>query len=178
MRGTQAGEGQTHHELVEELCRIAHGVAERVSDITQQALNMGPPSGEVEIDVQDIYERSGNSLRRTGLIMNGFLESYAEPLRTLRSTALPLADTTTFRRAVHSLKGLLLDVGADPAATMASRLEEIVVNAPDEVTLESIAELYGATTRSVLILQELVGALPSVQMLAALPPIEGDMCFH
>lgn len=169
---------KSQHEIVEELCRIAHSVGERVSAITEEVLSVYAVPGEALIDVQDIYERSGNSLRRTELIINGFLECYSEPLQALNATTVPVADPKTFRRVVHSLKGILLDVGAKHAAELAGCLEKASVETPASVTLEQIHDLHGAIARTVLVLQELVAALPSVEAVSALPPIEGELCLH
>jgi hypothetical protein len=79
---------------------------------------------------------------------------------------------------VHSLKGLLLDVGAKHAAELASCLEKASVENPTSVTLEQIHDLHGATARTVLVLQELVAALPSVEAVSALPPIEDELSLH
>ena len=79
------------------------------------------------IDIDDIFERSGDSPRRTKLMLNAFLGSYHDPLNKLRNLSDPsaLKDLT---RAAHSMKGMLLDVGATYAASLAGTLEKSLMS--------------------------------------------------
>jgi HPt (histidine-containing phosphotransfer) domain-containing protein len=74
------------------------------------------------IDIIDVFERSGESPRRTKLMLNAFLGSYHDSLNKLHDISDPEA-LTEVTRAAHSLKGILLDVGAKHVAGLASSLE-------------------------------------------------------
>ncbi|MEY4669482.1 MAG: hypothetical protein RL518_2181 [Pseudomonadota bacterium] len=79
------------------------------------------------IDIVDVFERSGDSPRRTKLMLNAFLGSYLEPLSKLQdlSNKNAIKDLTL---AAHSLKGMLLDVGAKHAAGLAGSLEQSLLD--------------------------------------------------
>jgi HPt (histidine-containing phosphotransfer) domain-containing protein len=79
---------------------------------------------EAVFNLIEIFERVGNSLRRTRLVLEGFVESYQELLsRTLRTKES--GDLKAMGRAAHALKGLLLDIGAKTSSQLAGRLEAI-----------------------------------------------------
>jgi two-component system sensor histidine kinase/response regulator len=79
--------------------------------------NLSPP-----VDIPDIFERSGESLRRTKMIMKSFLDAYNTPTLTLQSS-IEKGDLSEAVIPAHSVKGLLLDVGAKDAAATAASLE-------------------------------------------------------
>ena len=163
--------------MLEELCRVTEQVVSRVGEITHEVTGASPMSCPLSVDMLDVYERSGNSLRRTGLILNGFLDSYAQPLQALEATKLPV-DPTVFRRTVHSLKGLLLDVGAKGPGELASKLEKQAVECPETIAPEEIQALSEAVRSTVLIIKDIVQALPSVELFSALPPIDDALTVH
>lgn len=169
---------QSDRDAIEELSRIAENVAERVTSIAEEIKRVSPISTELGIDVEDLYDRSGNSIRRTGLILSGFLDSYQEPLESLEATQVPLTDPASFRRAVHSLKGLLLDAGASTAAQLAGELEKRVVESPADVTRDSIEALGDVIRSTVLIVKEIAQAIPSLEVVSALPPIDEELTLH
>jgi signal transduction histidine kinase/CheY-like chemotaxis protein len=171
-------DAQADRDTIEELSRIAENVAERVTSLTEEIKRVSPISTELGINVEDLYDRSGNSIRRTGLILSGFLESYQEPLQELEQTTAPPADPIVLRRTVHSLKGLLLDAGACSAAELASKLEKQIVDSPTTVTRESIEALGDVIRSTVLIVKELVQAIPSLEVFSALPPIDDELTLH
>jgi CheY-like chemotaxis protein/HPt (histidine-containing phosphotransfer) domain-containing protein len=79
---------------------------------------------EAVLNLIEIFERVGNSLRRTRLVLEGFVQSYQELLsRTLRTKES--GDLKAMGRAAHALKGLLLDIGAKTSSQLAGRLEAI-----------------------------------------------------
>jgi hypothetical protein len=169
---------ETDRDAVEELVRIAESVTERVTFIAEEIKRVAPISVDLGIDVEDLYDRSGSSIRRTGLILSGFLDSYQEPLDSLESTQVPLKDPIRFRRSVHTLKGLLLDVGASTAGELAGNLEKQVVESPDSVTRETVEALGDVVRSTVLIVKELSQAIPSLEVFSALPPIEDELTLH
>jgi hypothetical protein len=76
---------------------------------------------------------------------------------------------------VHSLKGLLLDVGAKRAGALAGLLEKRVLDAPDSISPESIKELKEAIGCTVLVVREIVEAIPSLEICSALPALDNDL---
>jgi CheY-like chemotaxis protein len=77
------------------------------------------------IDIEDVFERSGESPRRTKLILNAFLGAYQDPLLILRKVGDP-TDIKEITVAAHALKGLLLDVGANHTAERAACVERLL----------------------------------------------------
>lgn len=168
-------ENESDSDIMAELSRVADTVALRVGSIVEELQSGNPQPDDVAIDISDVYERSGNSIRRTGLILSGFLESYRDPLTALEQTSVPLTDPVAFRRTVHSLKGLLLDVGAKRAGALAGLLEKRVLDAPDSISPESIKELKEAIGCTVLVVREIVEAIPSLEICSALPALDNDL---
>jgi signal transduction histidine kinase/CheY-like chemotaxis protein len=76
------------------------------------------------LDIADVIERSGNSVRRTLLIFNGFVDCFREQLQKLRA-AKNAGNLEQLRFASHALKGLLLDIGARASAGLASSIEQL-----------------------------------------------------
>jgi HPt (histidine-containing phosphotransfer) domain-containing protein len=154
--------------------RFCHQISETLAGTSEGIENRALPA----LDIHGVYERSGNSLRRTGLILSGFLESYQKPTEIVFNSVYPLADPPTFRRAIHSLKGLLLDVGASHAAQLAGTIEKAVVEAPETVSKEMSHELLEEIKLIACLLEDLVSALPSIEVFAALPALEENAQLH
>lgn len=74
------------------------------------------------LDLADVFLRSGDSVRRTKLILRAFGTSYEDPLTAL-DRAKSASDLEGLKYAGHALKGLLLDVGAITSAKIASTIE-------------------------------------------------------
>jgi CheY-like chemotaxis protein len=72
--------GQSDRDILQELCRTAALLAKRIQTTTKEEASDNTATPLATIDIPDVFERSGNSLRRTGLILNGFLDSYQLPL--------------------------------------------------------------------------------------------------
>jgi HPt (histidine-containing phosphotransfer) domain-containing protein len=104
------------------------GKRTRVIDLQQILDELTPitvsPSSPTEylLDIADLFDRTGESLRRTKLILNSFLGAYQEHLAAI-NTSLEARDTDGAIIPSHSIKGLLLDVGAKGTATIAAALE-------------------------------------------------------
>jgi signal transduction histidine kinase/CheY-like chemotaxis protein len=169
---------QSDRDIIEELCQLTENVALRVSELSAMLEHIAPESIRPIVDIAGVFERSGDSLRRTGLILSGFIESYEEPLAALESTPLPVEDAQTFRRMAHSLKGLLLDAGAQPAANLAANLESCAVDNPSAITMTMVQELAVATREAAEVLKEIASALPSLELYSALPAMEEALTLH
>jgi signal transduction histidine kinase/DNA-binding response OmpR family regulator/HPt (histidine-containing phosphotransfer) domain-containing protein len=92
------------------------------NEVGFQGAKSTTPTPDNGIDIDDVFERSGDSPRRTKLMLNAFLGSYHEPLSKLQDLSDPTA-LKELTRAAHSLKGMLLDVGAKHAASLAGSIE-------------------------------------------------------
>jgi CheY-like chemotaxis protein len=169
--------GQSDRDILQELCRTAALLAKRIQTTTKEEASDNTATPLATIDIPDVFERSGNSLRRTGLILNGFLDSYQELLRELRLISLASPDFGALRRITHSLKGLLLDVGAQEAASFAASLEQLARKSEPitDSALETLCEVVSSTAT---IVQEIVTALPSVEIFSALPLTDDMLALH
>jgi CheY-like chemotaxis protein len=170
---------QSDSDIISELCQLTENLALRVGELNSELAKIMPSEATTSIvDIEGVFERSGDSLKRTGLILSGFMESFKEPLSYLEEAKLPVSDPQTFRRHAHSLKGLLLDVGAQTAANMAAELESKAIDAPDTITSEEITKLGCATREAATIINELLGALPSLEVFSALPALDEALSIH
>lgn len=173
-----ASEEDTDMEVVQELSRITERFCHQISETLAASTEGSEGRGLPALDIHEVYERSGNSLRRTGLILSGFLESYQKPTETVFNATLPLVDPPLFRRAIHSLKGLLLDVGASHAAQLAGSIEKLVVESPESLNRAMCDELLEEIKLIACLLEDLVSALPSIEVFAALPALEESSQLH
>ena len=172
------GLAQSDRDILHELCRTAATLSQRIQTTTREvagATTTPPPL--ITIDIPDVFERSGNSLRRTGLILNGFLDSYQELVGELNSISLNSPDFSALRRITHSLKGILLDVGAQEAASHAASLEQ-QARKSEPVTQTALKTLCEAVSSTATIVQEIVTALPSVEIFSALPLTDDMLALH
>jgi signal transduction histidine kinase/CheY-like chemotaxis protein len=112
------------------------------------------------IDIDDIFERSGDSPRRTKLMLNEFLGSYHDPLNKLRDLSEPsaLEDLT---RAAHSMKGMLLDVGAKHAAYLAGTLEQFLMSGNSAEAALHSETLARETTLIATLIERVVRHFPA-----------------
>jgi signal transduction histidine kinase/CheY-like chemotaxis protein len=84
---------------------------------------LGTDDGEL-LDVHDLFERSGDSPRRTLLILKSFIECYRPVLDELHE-AEQGARTDDLGRVAHKLRGLFAEVGAKGVSAKAAHLEEL-----------------------------------------------------
>lgn len=172
------GEENIDMEVAHELSRITERFCQQISETLDLGSGGHETHGVPALDIHGVYERSGNSLRRTGLILSGFLESYQKPTEIVFNASFPLVDPLAFRRAIHSLKGLLLDVGASHAAQLAGSIEKLVVESPASLRSEMCHELLDEVKVIACLLEDLITALPSIEVFAALPALEENSSFH
>jgi len=165
-------------EVAQELSRITERFCQQIAETLDLGSIGHEARGFPTLDIHGVYERSGNSLRRTGLILSGFLESYQKPTEIVFNASFPLSDPPALRRAIHSLKGLLLDVGASQAAELAGSLEKMVVESPTTLREEMFHELLDEIKVIACLLEDLITALPSIEVFAALPSLEETSSFH
>lgn len=130
------------------------------------SLDNGPTASSMPslaIDIEDVLERSGDSPRRTKMILQAFLDSYAEHLSRIRPSDTAASSLQELIISAHSLKGLLLDVGAKHTASLAASIEA-ALKAGDELSVKESRERCGAQIDLVAALAErLVRHFPALE---------------
>lgn len=169
---------QSDSEILEQLCKVADSVAQRVSDFTQDLQDICPILLNQSINISDVYERSGNSIKRTRLILNGFMDSYRPLLTDIEKTLDATSYPEELGRIVHSLKGLLLDVGAEAAARLGEGIERKLLIDKTPPSNPEIKEFVDAVRNTALIVQEVLSALPSLELYSALPATDIAASLH
>lgn len=117
----------------------------------------GPEDFQLVLDLADVLERTGNSVRRSLLIFRGFLECFRDQLQRLND-AKQSKNTEELRFASHALKGLLLDIGARASSTLASSIEQMCKSGEGAQGFG----LVGQLTRQVLLISRLVSQIEQV----------------
>jgi CheY-like chemotaxis protein/HPt (histidine-containing phosphotransfer) domain-containing protein len=171
-------EEQTDPQIIEQLCQLTETVVQRIGELNSAIVSHPNEPSTTVLDLQGVYERSGNSIRRTGLILTSFLESYQEQLLILEATKLKDEDPAKLRRLVHALKGLLLDAGAQTAANLAVALEDKMVREPQAVTMQEILKFVNSVHEAARVIKEIANALPSFEIYSALPSIGHELMVH
>lgn len=169
---------QSDSEIIEQLCKVATAVSERVASFSADIQELCPVLLDQSINISDVYERSGNSIKRTGLILQGFIDSYRPLLKTLEESIDNPSDNESLGRCIHAIKGLLLDVGAETAASLGNSLEETILYKKQPVAHEKLREFIDAIRNAALIVQEVSTALPSVELFSALPSTDINIPAH
>jgi signal transduction histidine kinase/CheY-like chemotaxis protein len=117
----------TANDLTELGLRLWRQIAKRDEEVAQLFGLSDDPSSPEDfqrvLDIPDVIDRSGDSVRRTLLIFQGFLDCFREQLTKL-GEAKQKGNVEEIRFAAHALKGLLLDVGARATGGLASSLEQ------------------------------------------------------
>ena len=113
------------------------------------------------IDIAEVFERSGESPRRTKLILSEFLGSYREPLLKLQQ-ACHTSDLKEATVAAHSLKGLLLDVGATRVAGLAASIEGSLKGGDYTTAIDTGETFTKETTQIATLIERVVRHFPSV----------------
>lgn len=121
-----------------------------------EELGVGPEEhGEILIDLDSIYLRSGNSTRRTLLIMRAYLSCFEEVIGRLED-ALAHQDRKALRDAVHTQKGLLLDVGAAQYCRLASEIEKECPAASSDQLTTRTRQMEECARRIGMLIQRIV----------------------
>ena len=145
------------------LCSTLRDLTERLwSDVRQHRPHINPPLPSDGIDIADVFERSGDSPRRTKLILNAFLGCYHEPLEKLHHISQsPSSKEVTI--AAHSLKGLLLDVGAKHAATLAASIERALKDGDHDSAVASWELVREETSLVATLIERVIRHFPSTE---------------
>ncbi len=123
----------------------------------------GGPGRDVIVDISGVFERSGQSLRRTRMILKAFLSAYGAP-RDALAAASDSGDLHALSRAAHTLKGLLLDVGAAAPASLACQLEQQSKSADSTRSFEhESSQLISACGQVAAVLERIINMMPHVQ---------------
>ena len=92
-----------------------------------------------------------------------FLSAYGGP-RDALAAASASGDAQALSRAAHTLKGLLLDVGASHAAGIAGSLEQRAKTCADSLSLdEEASRLITSARRIASLIQQVVELMPNAQ---------------
>ena len=94
--------------------------SELVEDL--EPLSPGESSRIPLIDIEEIFARSGKTLQNTRIVLESFMISFGD-IRAALEQSIAIRDSKATFRALHSLKGLLLDSGASAAATLVEECE-------------------------------------------------------
>jgi signal transduction histidine kinase/CheY-like chemotaxis protein/HPt (histidine-containing phosphotransfer) domain-containing protein len=145
----------TEIQLTEMGLRIWRSLAKRDKSLAELfGLSDDPLSPEDfqrVLDIVDVIERAGDSVRRTLLIFQGFLDCFGEYVQKL-NRAKRSHNVDEIRFASHALKGLLLDVGARASGALASSIEQLSKGGE----VEQVSPLIGQLTQQVLLVSRLV----------------------
>jgi signal transduction histidine kinase/CheY-like chemotaxis protein/HPt (histidine-containing phosphotransfer) domain-containing protein len=172
----------TATQLTEMGLRVWRSIAKRdksLAELFQLSDDpFSPEDFQRVLDIVDVIERSGDSVRRTLLIFKGFLDCYGEQVQKLNE-AKRSRNVDDIRFASHALKGLLLDVGARASAALASSIEQ--VSKGDQ--FEQASAHVGRLTQQVLLVSRLVshihetasGKTPAVAATASAQSSDGDV---
>jgi CheY-like chemotaxis protein/HPt (histidine-containing phosphotransfer) domain-containing protein len=148
----------SEREFCELALRLWTQMAKRDSDLRETfSLEDDPLDPKVfksVLDINDVYERSGDSVRRTLLIFRGFGDCFREQLQRL-SDGKQSRNLNDIRFGAHALKGLLLDVGAKASAELACKIEQLALKGESDQALSLISQL----TKQVLLISRLVAQI-------------------
>ena len=148
-------------ELSELALRLWKQIASRDSDLSELFGLSDEPSSPEDLqrvlDIADVIERSGDSVRRTLLIFQGFLDCFREQLLKL-GEAKQATNVEDMRFASHALKGLLLDVGARVSGGLASSIEQHCKHGHTEQAVSLISSL----TKQTLLVSRLITQITRV----------------
>jgi signal transduction histidine kinase/CheY-like chemotaxis protein len=147
--------------LLEIALRIWTQLTKRDASVAQLFALSEDPSKPEEfqrvLDVIDVFERSGNSVRRTLLIFRCFLDSFREQLQRL-AEAKQSNCAEDLRFASHALKGLLLDVGARVSGELASSIEHMCAKGDEERGGRVVSQL----TKQVLLISRIISQIHAI----------------
>jgi signal transduction histidine kinase/CheY-like chemotaxis protein/HPt (histidine-containing phosphotransfer) domain-containing protein len=137
-----------------ELSRIVREIWERIP--VEESTNKKSPRVQPEalLDITDLFERSERSIKRTKAILKAFQGSFKEPLAHLAKAKIS-KNVVHLKEAAHTLKGLLLDIGAKAPAGMAAEVE----NFCKQNQFDDAARLVGSLTHQILLLARVIERL-------------------
>jgi len=110
------------------------------------------------LDVSDVFHRSGESIRRTKLIFNAFLQSFKDQLARL-SSAKNDKKPHDLQSASHALKGLLLDIGAKGPGHLAGSMEALCKQDQGETAMQLVTALINQTLTVASLVEKIIAHL-------------------
>jgi two-component system sensor histidine kinase/response regulator len=140
-----------------DLTRVVGEIWDRLSKEESEARHMEKVRPEALLDIKDLMARSERSLRGTKKILRAFHRSFKEPLARLAKAKIS-KNTVQLKEAAHTLKGLLLDIGAKAPAQLAADVESRC----KENKFEEGAQLVAPLTHQLLLLGQMVEKLCEV----------------
>jgi CheY-like chemotaxis protein len=159
-------------ELIEQLKQISEDLVLRLTSVNCLSIRNPIDSNLALIDIDTLLSRADGSLKQSHLALTNFCSSYKEPLKVLESSTTPISKPATLRKAIGELKGQLLDTGAVKAANYMLALEQQLSTDPESLTAANLGTAIAVVELAAFAIDELVSALPTVQVCSALPGID------
>lgn len=155
---TGASEIETFAALVSEEWSVIETASHATSGAREEPLMVCDV-----LDVFEVYDRMGDSISRTILVLQAFQECYEE-LLTRTVAAHSAEEPKQLRFAAHALKGILLDVGSKIPAYVAASIESLA----KEEQLSEVAPLVLELSEHVCLVARLVERVLSRMAVAEL----------
>jgi hypothetical protein len=112
------------------------------------------------IDIEELFARSGMSLQNTRRILESFLISFGD-IRSVLEHRVEMGDNRATLRGLHSLRGLLLDVGARSATSIVEEREERWRGMDEHsISSDELTQLFAALEPVLSLTQRLIQELP------------------
>lgn len=112
------------------------------------------------INIEELFARSGMSLQNTRRILESFLISFGD-IRSVLEHSVEMGDNRATLRGLHSLRGLLLDVGARSATSIVEEREERWRGmAEHSISSDELMQLFAALEPVLSLTQRLIQELP------------------
>ena len=144
-------------------CAALQDLTDRLwKDIQQSRPHVQSGLPSYGIDISEVLERSGDSLRRTKFILSTFLAYYHEPLEQLHLMSKS-ASSKDLAIAAHSLKGILLEIGAKNAATLAASIERALEDGDRESAVKSWDLVKEETSLVATLIERVLRHFPSTE---------------
>jgi CheY-like chemotaxis protein len=133
--------------------------------VSELSLDDSPPLVDHQdvghlIDIEELFARSGMSLQNTRRILESFLISFGD-IRSVLEHRVEMGDNRATLRGLHSLRGLLLDVGARSATSIVEEREERWRGMDEHsISSDELTQLFAALEPVLSLTQRLIQELP------------------
>jgi CheY-like chemotaxis protein len=165
-------------QLAELGLRLWTQLARRDSEVSEifELTNNGssPEDFQRVLDIMDIIDRSGDSVRRSLLIFRGFLDCFRQQLQSLNDAKQEM-NLDELRFASHALKGLLMDVGARTSGELASLIEQLCKVGKTQEAAAHVSKLVKQVLLVSRLISQIAEAADSENAGNPLPPISTEM---
>jgi CheY-like chemotaxis protein len=118
------------------------------------------------IDIEGVFERSGDSVRRTLLIFRSFLACYKDFVMRLENDAENLS-TVELGKVAHAIKGLVGEVGANTVYKLAHSLETFGKNDQRDNLMNGVSALISDIKQVAAAVHKIVEAFDGREVVVA-----------